>query len=150
MSRNAPRLLSPLLCLTAVGCSGDPARSSTPTAPPATGSAGADEIAGTWLGRFDTGSADCHTDTPANATFEWEGDRLTGTLNAVNACGLEDVRFIGTFSAGNVEGNLSRGDFTGYAAGTLANGRLELQTSALWSRTGGTRTPAGQMHLHRP
>src|SRR5262249_41358155 len=46
-------------------------------------------IAGCWNGTFDTSDpADCHTNTPATATFIQDGPNVTGTLSADNACGL--------------------------------------------------------------
>jgi hypothetical protein len=105
-------------------------------------------IAGCWVGTFDTSDpADCHTDTPATATFEQNGSAVTGTLSAYNACELDAVTFRGTLQDDHVDGSLVKGTFRGTLTGVLSGDHLELSTSDLSS--GNRFTPAGTMHLHR-
>jgi hypothetical protein len=105
-------------------------------------------LAGCWIGTFDTtDAADCHTGTPATATFTQDGSSVVGTLSAENACGLDEVAFHGVLEGTRLSGNLVKGSYTGTAAGELSADRLELATSDL--RSGSSITPAGQMHLHR-
>lgn len=151
MSHRRVRLVVLLVVLTLPACGSDP--SDYVRAPPGSVTApspsGTSRIAGTWVGTFDTSDpGDCHTNTPADATFEEQGGRVTGTLSAFNACGLDAVKFDGIVTEARLEGSLTTGVSSGSAVGTLSDGRLELQISDL--RGGASITPSGHMHLHRP
>jgi hypothetical protein len=105
-------------------------------------------IAGCWVGTFDTSDpGDCHTDTPATATFGQDGSVVTGTLSAFNACGIEGLAFEGTLNKDQLFGHMKRLTGTAAVVGILADDRLELTTSDLW--VGREVTPSGKMHLHR-
>ena len=107
-------------------------------------------ISGTWVRTFDTSdAADCATNTPASASFTQDANRVRGTLNAVDACGLAGGAFEGVLEAGNLRGALNVGALAGEATGTLSEDGLELQTTDLWDPTGHRLIPAGVMHLHR-
>ena len=148
-------VLIPIVILSAA-CGQSPTRPTVPEQPPIAvpsspspaPTSGA--ISGNWVGTFDTSdAADCHTNTPASASFTQDDDRVHGTLSAVNACGLERVAFEGALAGGNLDGALTVGEFSGKATGTLSGDVLELQTTDMWDPTRHRLIPAGVMHLHR-
>jgi hypothetical protein len=56
-------------------------------------------VAGKWVGTFDTSDpADCHTNTPASATFDQDGDRVHDVLSAVTR-----VDYRGLFSLASLK-----------------------------------------------
>jgi hypothetical protein len=143
------------LAVVAISCAGGgtPAQPTVPATPgtvppPSPPGSSSANVAGTWVGTFDTSDpADCHTNTPASATFEQEEGTVRGVLSAVNACGLSAVVFDGGFQDGYLRGALTLGELSGSAVGTLSGGALELRTSDISG--GGFLVPAGVMHLHR-
>jgi hypothetical protein len=160
--KTIPRLsIAFLLCLLVgmlVSCDG----AHSPTAPrrpdagptsgaesPPTPSSDPAQVGGRWVGTFDTSDpADCHTDTPADASLHQSGVVVTGELNAVQACGLEGVVLEGEMDGNRLNGTLSRtGGFRGTVHGTAGDDSLELGISDL--RSGNQVVPAGKMHLRR-
>jgi hypothetical protein len=110
----------------------------------------AGDVGGSWAGTFrPTDEIDCNPDAdpdaPAQATFEQDGDSVTGTLSAEGACGFHGVQF-----AGSQRGNELTGVVTG---GGLQNARafgvVSSSTLDLTVVNGFGLAPGGTMHLRR-
>lgn len=114
----------------------------TPTPAPPAGN-----IAGDWIGTFDSADpVDCDSNTPAQATLAQDGATVTGILNATNNfCGFAGVAFQGMYRGGTLVGTVTGDRFqNGTATGTSSGTTLEITLT-----NGSGAIPGGQMHLHR-
>lgn len=127
------------------GCSD----SHSPTAPnptnPTPGPAGGN-ISGAWSGTYNTNdSVDCDTTQTlaAQASFQQDGSKVSGTLTANGPCGL-GYTFVGTLQGNTLSGEIAAPGFGGGTAnGTLAGGSLIIYAFNSYQFN------MGQLQLHR-
>lgn len=145
--RNGSRHISILAIFVALSLAAACRDSDTLTGPPAS-PAPAASIAGAWTGTYFINDAElegCSSELPAGATFEQDGTRVVGRLNARGGCGL-DYAFEGTLQGNRLEGTLSNSEnpgFTGSASGFLSGATLTISAQNMY------RYQMGLMSLHR-
>jgi hypothetical protein len=104
------------------------------------------DISGAWSGTYKTNDfidCDATRSLAAQATFQQNGSRVSGTLTANGPCG-SGYTFAGTLQGNTLEGEIAASGFGGGTAqGTLAGGNLIINAFNRYQYN------MGQLQLHR-
>jgi hypothetical protein len=142
------RLAWSLAIVTAIGagCSDSHSPTEPMTPAPAPTPSAAVNVSGIWTGTYKTNdNLDCDPNQilAAQAAFQQNGTKVTGTLTADGPCGL-GYTFAGTILGSTLSGNITAYGFSGGTAqGTLSGGILTLEAFNSY------RYDMGQLQLHR-